>query len=286
MPVPVPNLNQLQINPPQPATAMLKAMEYNRQREETDLRKDYLRLAKDQFAQQMLQFQKNFNLREEEFDAINMFKSLDFAAKNTINKEEFNKTVKELTGKNTDIEFHGNTITSTIEGPDGKQYKVTGKQEMILDFAAKVAEDPTWITDPVKAEKARAYMAKNGLTIKSVESSELKEYEEKKKIDRKYKDKKAPTVAEIQAKIVDDVINKGKPISELTPEEKKLLDKATDKAATLIDTLIAAGVGSQSSANLIPTIKFDEKGELIVPEENVEIGDNGQTIIRKKIPEQ
>ena len=79
MPIPIPNLNQLQISQPQPATMKLQGMEYQRRREETDLRKDYMRLATDKFTQQIMEQERNFGAGKAEW--------------------EFEKTIKAILGK-------------------------------------------------------------------------------------------------------------------------------------------------------------------------------------------
>jgi len=160
MPVPIPNLNQLQIQPPQPASAMLQAMEFKEGQRRTDIAADRNAIARE-----------GQKIEKEQAETLNMFRAINFAAATSVDQEQFNGIVKNITGKDYGIKFSGQDMEQRVT-IGGQDYVVKGKSAMILDFYKKGEEDPTWITDPRKAQQALQYMAKNGLTIEPVEKEE------------------------------------------------------------------------------------------------------------------
>ena len=278
MPVPIPNLQQLQINPPQPATMRLQAMGMQNELSRIGIAKDRNAIAREGMALDKEQFE--FNKKQAIFA-----KSRDYIS--SLEREEFPK-YKEWLNK-LFSELASLLPDDVMMMPDDEWNELKKKIEVGTDnFSKMQIEQAKQVFQKIESIN-KEQKEKEAAALKHQRDIELKKTIPGKAPGDEGKNKPV-TVAQIQAKIVDDVINKGKPVTELTPEEKKLFDKAVDKSASFIDALFAAGIGSSPSNSGAPVIKFNEMGELVTeeepPQEGAEIGPEGQTIIRKKMPTQ
>ena len=238
MPVPIPNLDQLQINPPQPATMNLQGLEHQRRREETDLRKDYMRLATDKFTQQIMEQERNFGAGKAEWEFEKTVKAMDFAAKNATSEDEFNETVEKISGTNPKVEWKGPDVELTFQAKDGKKYKMKGKREVVYDAMDAGAKDISWFSDPEKAAQVSEYMRKSGVTVEPAEDKEAaatlkhqRAIEVKKTAPGKAPEKEKPaTKAELIAPLLRD-FRDGRPIEDFSENEQKLLKPEIEKDA-------------------------------------------------------
>jgi len=284
MPVPIPNLQQLQINPPQPATMRMQGMQMQNQLEQLGIAKDRNAIAREGQA-----------LDKERFEFAKMQNNLAMARDfmPTIAPEEMDKVKDHLRGIGLDsvlVDMLPST-KKAIEMPPDKFKDTIDRLTMGTDNFLKMKKEEadafiSSIKEQVKRQQKLADEEKKRIQSikdqkdKEVRAEAMKIREEKRKTTTSGSYDKNLLVAAQAAEIDPEKVKSGN----LSKEEAIAVAEAYREqfgTENLIKMLFGAGLATGSSAQQEPVIQFDESGELITGESPEE-----KTIIRNKMPAQ
>ena len=137
MPVPIPNLQQLQINPPQPATMRLQAMGMQNELSRIGIAKDRNAIAREGMQLDQKQTEINQQLKESQMNAQALKTAFDSGG----TPEQQAKIFEALTGTRSTFDFVGENVSVTYE--DGTVLK--GPVKFVREAAEELAKDPSWL---------------------------------------------------------------------------------------------------------------------------------------------
>jgi len=302
MPIRPPDLDKLRISQPQPASAILRGMEFQNRSRRTDIAEDRNAIMREgqDLRKQGLELEKKNSEARIESNAI-------LAGFRGATAEQQNELYKAAGGK-AEIEWVGEKIQMTY--PDG--LVVLGPQKYMEEYAQKVSEDPNWSTNPERARHMRAWAVARGISFGETptEKPDKPVYDMKTIYGPEGKTKQVsiqkgtnytppegwtltkPSTAKgssndknlLVAAQAIEIDPERVRAGDLNKEEAELLAKKYSElfgSESLLEMIFSGSLTKESSENNLPALRFDEKGDLIP--EGSEITPQGKTIIRKKI---
>ena len=274
MPVPIPNLNQLQINPPQPATMKMQGMQMQNELSRIGIAKDRNAIARE-----------GMDLEREGVEFNKMKQNLMMGKEHlpTLQKSEYGKYRKWVESIGAPVQFlPTETDVANMSEKDFSDLKlrmILGSDNIgkmaLEDYKQTIAQHNTQTKRQQSLSDEARKRKQTMQDFKEKEDYKAQKAKEKPSASGSY-DKNLLVAAQTVG-IDPEKVKSGK----LSKEEAIALAEAYKEqfgTENLIKMLFGAGMATGGAASE-PVIQFDENGELITGEEE-------KTIIRNKIPAQ